>query len=206
MKTSRSWGSGYGWGLDRLWVQADRLNIMAADALDSCVTGICDTHYGRTRPTLERRKTLGHPRSINRNMIIHFANQSHIHRPANFWKLKKKILFKYFMTRNCEKWCNQSDIENPYWLSRASYIYIYVCVWHFNDISQVCKPSEFTGWAIIEELSIRRRLHTFLISWGQKTRVKHCYVDLSSWYEFWFAIICIGTDVILDLSTTIQQF
>ena len=29
-----------------------------------------------TRPTLERRKTLGHLRSINRNMIIHFANQS----------------------------------------------------------------------------------------------------------------------------------
>ena len=29
-----------------------------------------------TRPTLERRKTLGHLTSINRNMIIHFANQS----------------------------------------------------------------------------------------------------------------------------------
>ena len=29
-----------------------------------------------TRPTLERRKTLRHLRSINRNMIIHFANQS----------------------------------------------------------------------------------------------------------------------------------
>ena len=43
--------------------------------------------------------------------------------------------------------------------------------------------SEFTGWAIIEELSIRPRLRTFLISWGKKTRVKHCYVDLSSWYE-----------------------
>ena len=29
-----------------------------------------------TRPTFERRKTLGHLRSINRNMITHFANQS----------------------------------------------------------------------------------------------------------------------------------
>ena len=66
----------------------------------------------------------------------------------------------------------------------------------------MCK-SEFTEWAIIEELSIRRRLRTFLISWGQKTRVKHCYVDLSSWYEHWFAIICIDMDVILDLSTTL---
>ena len=61
----------------------------------------------------------------------------------------------------------------------------------------MCK-SEFTGWAIIEELSIRRRLRTFLISWGQKTHVKHCNVDLSSWYELWFAIICIDMDVILD--------
>ena len=34
-------------------------------------------HINQTRPTLERRKTLGHLRSINRNMIIHFANQSH---------------------------------------------------------------------------------------------------------------------------------
>ena len=32
--------------------------------------------YDVTRPTLERRNTLGHLRSINRNMIIHFANQS----------------------------------------------------------------------------------------------------------------------------------
>ena len=30
--------------------------------------------------------------------------------------------------------------------------------------------------------------------------------DLSSWYEFWFAIICIDMNVILDRSTTIQQF
>ena len=100
-----------------------------------------------------------------------------------------------------------SDIENPYRLSRASYIYIYVefLALHFNNLSQVCK-SEFTGWAIIEELSIRRRLHTFLISWWQKTHVKHWNVDLSSWYELWFAIKCIDMDVILDLFTAIQQF
>ena len=99
-----------------------------------------------------------------------------------------------------------TDIENPYRLSRASYIYnIYVgfLAWHFNDLSQVCK-SEFNGWAIIE-LSMRRGLRTFLISWGQKTHVKHYNVDLSSWYELWFAI-CMDMDVILDLSTVIQQF
>ena len=49
---------------------------------------------------------------------------------------------------------------------------------NFNDLSRCI--SKFTGWVIIEELSIRRRLRTFLISWGQKMRVKHCYVDLSS--------------------------
>ena len=65
---------------------------------------------------------------------------------------------------------------------------------------------EIYRWAIIEELSKRRRLRIFLISWGQKTRVKHCYVELSSWYEFWFAIICIGINIISDLSTTIRRF
>ena len=37
-----------------------------------------------------------------------------------------------------------------------------------------------------------------LISWGQKTRVKHYYVDLSSWYEFWSAIICISINIVSD--------
>ena len=37
-------------------------------------------------------------------------------------------------------------------------------------------------------MSKRRRLCTFLISQRQKTCVKHCYVDFSSWYDFWFAI------------------
>ena len=46
----------------------------------------------------------------------------------------------------------------------------------------------------------------FLISWRQKTSDIYCYVDLSSWYEIWFAIICIDMNVILDLPTMIQQF
>ena len=46
----------------------------------------------------------------------------------------------------------------------------------------------------------------FLMSWRQKTRDIYFYVDLSSWYEIWFAIICIDMNVILDLPTTIQQF
>ena len=75
---------------------------------------------------------------------------------------------------------------------------------HFSDFSRCI--SKFTGWVIIEELSIRRRLPTFLISRGQKMCVKHCHSDLSSWYAFWFAILCLDMNVILDPSTTIQQF
>ena len=129
-----------------------------------------------------------------------------------------------------------TDIENPYRLSRGRiYIYFFetflqfyvydlrfkaaglttflIEFWtlilyidveflasHFNDLSK------FTGWAMIEELSTRRRPRTFLVSWGQKNRVKYCYVDLSSWYGFWFAIICIDMNVILDFSIAIQQF
>ena len=58
----------------------------------------------KTRPTPERRKTLGHLSSINRNMIIHFANQSQTCQLLIFF-------FKHFMKRNCEKWCNQSQVE-----------------------------------------------------------------------------------------------
>ena len=103
------------------------------------------------------------------------------------------------------------DIENPYDYWEGDYIYIIYIIYiyeyvkflasHFSDLAR-CK--KFTGWAIIEELSIRWRLRTFLISWGQKMRVKHCYVDLSSRYEFWSAMICI-TNIISDLSTTIRD-
>ena len=134
-----------------------------------------------TRPTLERRKTLGHLRSINPNMIIiHFANQS---QTCQLLKILKNCFF--FQTFHEKKlWkvkqsiSGWTDIENPYRLSRASYTY--VCrVLGINDLSH----RKFTGWAIIEGLSICRRLRTFIISWGLKTRVKHCHVDLSSWYE-----------------------
>ena len=58
---------------------------------------------------------------------------------------------------------------------------------------------------MIEEMSIRRQVRKFFNSRAQKTRLKHYNVDLSSWYEFWFAIICIDTNIILVLSATIQQ-
>ena len=124
-------------------------------------------------------------------MIIHFANQS---QTCQLLKILKNNFIETFHEKKLWKVVQSipswTDIANPDRLSRAPYIYIHIhigYIQHFNDLSQVCK-SEFTGWAIIEELSIRQRLRTFLISWGQKTRVKHCYVDLSLWYELWFAI------------------
>ena len=84
--------------------------------------------YDKT--ALERRKTLGHLRSINRNMIIHFANQS-----QTCELLKKKKKFRTFHEKNLWKVVQSipdwTDRENPYRLSY--YIYIYVCVsssWH----------------------------------------------------------------------------
>ena len=66
--------------------------------------------------------------------------------------------------------------------------------------------SKFTGWAIIQELSKRRRVRRFLNSWGQRARVKPYNIDLASWYEFWFTLICIDMNAISALSTAIQQF
>ena len=92
------------------------------------------------------------------------------------------------------------DIENK------SRILIYICIYsyissfwhHIFAIPPVENSgiSKSTGWAIIEQLSIGRRVRTFLVSWGQTTRVKNCYVDLSSSYEFWFPIIFIDMNVI----------
>ena len=149
-------------------------------------------------------------------MINHFASQS----PANFWKIffftlklgkvvqsrvePMRINFKiwsshYLSTNNNLNACHVS-------LGARIYIYIYFLVSRFSDLSRYISKLKFTGWAIIEQLSIRRRLRTFLISWGRKTHVKHCYVDLSSWYEFWFAIICISINIISNLSTAFPQF
>ena len=77
------------------------------------------------KTALERRKTHGHLRSINRNMIIHFANQS-----QTCELLKKKKFFRTFHEKNLWKVVQSipdwTDRENPYRLSY--YIYIYVCV------------------------------------------------------------------------------
>ena len=101
----------------------------------------------KTRPTLERPKTLGHLRSINRNMIIHFANQS---QTCQLSRIKKRHSFQTFHDKKLWKVVHSipgwTDIENAYRLSRASYvcvhIYIYIYIYmssswlaqHFNDL------------------------------------------------------------------------
>ena len=69
------------------------------------------------------------------------------------------------------------DIENK---STIENINIYICIysyvssfWHHIFAIPPAENSgisKSTGWAIIEELSIRRPVRTFLVSWGQTTR------------------------------------
>ena len=115
-------------------------------------------------------------------MIIHFANQSQI---CQLLKILKNFFFPNISWKETVKsgainlrlnWYRKSISI----IESVIYIYISICrVLGINDLSH----RKFTGWAIIEELSIRWRLRTFLISWGLKTRVKHSHVDLSSWYK-----------------------
>ena len=135
-------------------------------------------------------KTLGRLRSIipTWSCWLLVTTSPTNHRPTNFWNFENHF---FTLKSNCEKGCNlllnwyRKSIST---IERVIYIYIYVCVCveflasHFNDLS--CCISKFTAWAMIEELSIHRRLHTFLISREKKTRVKHGYADLSSWFEF----------------------
>ena len=57
-------------------------------------------------------------------------------------------------------------------------IYIDFLASIFSDLS--CGLSKIAGWAKIKAISICRRVRKCLISWGQKTHVKHYNVDLSS--------------------------
>ena len=119
-----------------------------------------------TRPPLERRKTLGHLRSVNPNTINHYASQ--------WWQTCQLLkVLKNFFFSNKENvrsgainfrlnWYTKSIsiIERSYIYMYYIYIHIYVEFFasDFNDLSK------FIGRAIIEELSIRRRPRTFLAS------------------------------------------
>ena len=75
------------------------------------------------------------------------------------------------------------NIENLCGLSRGWYIYI-SSSWHhiFAIPPAVQRNLPGARWAIIKELSICRRVRTFLISWGQKTCEKWlCWFIVVLW-------------------------
>ena len=90
---------------------------------------------------------------------------------------------------------NKSAIKSIKIPNTEGIIYIYSFLssfWlHIFAIHPVVNSgiSKSTGWAIIEELSIRRRVRTFLVSWGQTIHVKNCYVDLSSSYHWLWVLV-----------------
>ena len=112
-----------------------------------------------TRPTLERRKTLGHLRSINRNMITHFANQSdlptsenlnredpctlHLSWPFSFFFLlhsRSVSLYTGFFLAICIFtllcWCSYSQNSGSD-LAHLFHSALYCCLisLHFTDLS-----------------------------------------------------------------------
>ena len=124
----------------------------------------------------------------------------------NYKSILKMLTYSHSMSLKTT-WCSYVILSVANRYKRSNTI---LEMFNLSIYSYILSPCiifwQYTGWAIMEELSIRWRVHTFLISWGQKTRVKHCYDDSSSCYEFWFAIICIDMNTILDLSTAIQHF
>ena len=87
----------------------------------ACIKKLNKSFY--TRPTLERRKTLGHLRSINPNTIIHFANQSQTCQLLKSWKKNFQTFHEKKLWKVVQSISGRTDIENPYRLLRASYTY-----------------------------------------------------------------------------------
>ena len=98
------------------------------------------------------------------------------------------------------------DTKNPYRLSKLIYRSIIDISTSWHLISAIVPVVYRVGdnWRTVK--SMGRQIHTILVRWEQNMRAKHCYVDLSSWYELWFAIICFDMNVTSALSTAIQQF
>ena len=77
-----------------------------------------------TKPTLERRKTLGHLSSINPNMINHFAKQS---QTCQLLKILKTICLHWKDTVKSGAISNWTDIKiHVDYREGNIYIYIYV--------------------------------------------------------------------------------
>ena len=81
-----------------------------------------------------------------------------------------------------------TDTENAYRLSRASYIYIYNMSSSCYNILTISPSvpgwSEFIRWAIMEELSIRRRLRTFQLCTENECETLLCWFIVVIWALF----------------------
>ena len=150
---------------------------------------ICNTDYATeggyhwhlwTRPTLERRVRLGRLISINPKMITPPPPPpppANNHRPANFWKIwnhffkhwKETVKIGAIKLRLHSYRKSISIIEMVISIYINIHRYMSSC-WHHILAIYRAVYRKFTDWAILE-LSIRRRIPTLLISWGQKTRV-----------------------------------
>ena len=139
------------------------------------------------------------------------ANMNPIQAP--FHGKKRSVLRHYVAENEILCWCYLT----PFMFICSVvcwYVYVYTYREGYTNINQVIGIILLGISPTVEIYRLvnnRRTVNTstvriFLISWVQKTRVKYCYVDLWSWYEIWFAVKCIGMKVIVDLSTTTQQF
>ena len=120
---------------------------------------------------------------VRTNLKLPFLDSSHTnnHLYIIYQSIMEILTYFHRMSLNKNCGCMIFSVAYPYRKSmsiieRVIYIYIYQVLGIIYSRSLPCL-SKSTGWAITEGLSIRRRVCTFLISWGQKTCEKHCYVD-----------------------------
>ena len=83
----------------------------------------------KTRPTLKRRKTLGHNRSINPNTINHFANESQNCEHFNFFTLKAIVKTD---EDQLQIWCSHSSANNHNIFSVCHSRQVNVATWIFQ--------------------------------------------------------------------------
>ena len=109
--------------INPIWLpnSIDIFNLWACKAHNKNGNGKYPMLLSKTRPPLERRKTLGHLRSINPNMINHYASQS---QTCQLLKILKNIFF--FKQRKCEKWRNQVELIYKIHIDYREVVYIYI--------------------------------------------------------------------------------
>ena len=117
--------------INPIWLpnSIDIFNLWACKAHNENGNGKYPMLLSKTRPPLERRKTLGHLRSINPNMINHYASQS---QTCQLLKILKNIFFS-----------NKENVKSGAirlnWYTKSisiierSYIYIYYIIYMWSS-------------------------------------------------------------------------